>query len=226
MKKKVLLLSLLMVFCFTLGAFGATKLEWIQVALNSVSVEVNGKPTQASTIIYEGITYVPVSFVARELGAKSQWDSANRKVIITGQTQQASAAPQQTKPAFGHPSTNTSNNSTSQSKSKVKEEMERQIRNIELDVQLMSLDGANVMIVTPQNKTGYTIKYLEIENYHEKSSFKHKFKWSDIEPQGVGEQQRVNLTPEVKGGKMKMKKLKVTFSDGNEEHSFERNFDY
>lgn len=80
--KKVMLLTLSMVLCFSLGAFGATKLETIQVALNSVSIQVDDKVIGDSSIVYNGTTYVPVAFIARELGSDVKWDGEARRVII------------------------------------------------------------------------------------------------------------------------------------------------
>lgn len=83
--KKVSTFMIVIILVLTFGTglvMGATKMEYIEVALNSVKVVVNGKTIDAPNIVYDGRTYVPMNAVSTALGENVQWNANTREVII------------------------------------------------------------------------------------------------------------------------------------------------
>lgn len=75
-----LLAVLVLAVVFTLGTtFGALAVP------GPVTILVNGRlvSTDVPAFIQDGRTMVPLRFVAEALGARVQWDEANRRVLIT-----------------------------------------------------------------------------------------------------------------------------------------------
>lgn len=60
--------------------------QTIEVLLNSVNLEVNGKKVEADNILYKGTTYVPLRAVAEMLGKEVGWDQATRTASINDKT--------------------------------------------------------------------------------------------------------------------------------------------
>lgn len=218
-KNRLWILCLSLIGAFSAGVFAE---DMSQVFFNLIKVELNGKLTDAQTILYQGTTYVPIRFVAEELGAEVKWDGQNKKVVIQN-------APQSVQnpmlPQFQQGGTQMMlvpvQNMPSEEDAKIRKEMESHIHNIDMNAQTLILDGTVAMLVTPQNQTGYHIKNLVAEYRHNLTGKTYRLKWYDMEANGVGEQQRINFSSDVKGGSMNMSKMKVTFSDGQKEHYFE-----
>lgn len=83
---------------------GVGGLRWAE-ASNSVKILVNGQAVNsAGAMIKDGITLVPVRFVAEALGAEVRWDGATQTVSInTGAKGAAAAVNQGTPPDFPWP---------------------------------------------------------------------------------------------------------------------------
>lgn len=60
----------------------AVNMETIQVAFNSINLEVNGQPVSTQNILYEGTTYVPLRKAAEMLGKVVTWDGETRTAGI------------------------------------------------------------------------------------------------------------------------------------------------
>lgn len=218
-RKRTWFLCLLWIGAFSAGVFAE---DASRVFFNLIKVELNGKLTDAPTILYQGTAYVPIRFVAQELGADVKWDGQNKKVIIKNapQSVQNSMLPQ-----FQQGSTKMMlvpvQNMSSEEDVKIRKEMESQISNIDMNAQTLVLDGIGAMLLTPQNRTGYHVKQLMTEYRHDLTGKTYRLIWYDIEANGVGRQERINFSSDVQNGRMNMSKMKVTFSDGRKEHSFE-----
>ncbi|MFA5523752.1 MAG: stalk domain-containing protein [Tissierellales bacterium] len=74
--------------------FASNIKQKIDVMINSINIEVNGKKVEADNILYNNTTYVPLRKVAEMLGKEVDWDGAtntagindipiNRKEIVT-----------------------------------------------------------------------------------------------------------------------------------------------
>lgn len=87
MLKKFFVTVMVMIIFMTGSVFGETSLTGIKVALNSVSVFVNGKKINEPNIIYEGKTYVPLSAISSALGQEVSWDGAKREVSILNKSE-------------------------------------------------------------------------------------------------------------------------------------------
>ncbi len=63
-------------------AFSESVKQTIEVVLNSVNLEVNGKKVEADNILYNGTTYVPLRAVAEMLGKEVGWDQETKTASI------------------------------------------------------------------------------------------------------------------------------------------------
>ncbi|MBO8159312.1 copper amine oxidase N-terminal domain-containing protein [Thermosyntropha sp.] len=89
-KKMVLLVAMMMLFAFTVGAVAGSTSQVIQATLaNDIKFMLNGKAwtpqidgNNVSPIIYNGRTYLPARPLAEALGVKIDWDNATRTVIL------------------------------------------------------------------------------------------------------------------------------------------------
>lgn len=235
-KSRLFLVCALIILSFSLGVFAD---EVAEVFFNVAKVQVNGKMTDAPTILYQGTTFVPVRFVSTELGADVQWDAASKTVIIKNKNSEASKSsswdrkisveepkePEKPQSTFGYPGLNKEPQKPQEPKKDVKADMEKQFNNVEIDVQILMVDNIPAMVVTPMNKSGYTIKKMELEHIHTSGKV-FKYRWANIDPQGTGEQQKSSLASLPKGGNMKRLRLSITFSDGSTEHTIEQKYDY
>lgn len=222
-RQRIGLTALLLIGAFSAGVFAE---DVSQVFFNLVKLEVNGKTSEAPTILYRGTTYVPVRFVAEELGATVQWEQAEKKVIIKNNPASVleDSMPQWQQNGYQLMWVPTAD-AANESDKKLREEMEYQIRNVDVDARVMSLDGAVTMLVTPQNRTGYNVERLTIEYRHSASGKTYRLRWHDIEAQGTGYQKRIYFDSEVKGGQILPVKMWLTFSDGKGRNEFEVNYE-
>ena len=83
-------LALGIVLTLSVQVFAAPAIEKIQAYVNNqFTFEFNGTekklPEDYEVIVYKDRSYVPVRFVAENLGAKVDWDDAKQKITITSE---------------------------------------------------------------------------------------------------------------------------------------------
>ena len=81
MKKKILATILT---CAILVTPASTFADMIDVAINPVSIFVNGLKIDKENFILDGTTYVPIRAVSESLGADVQYDDVNKSIYING----------------------------------------------------------------------------------------------------------------------------------------------
>lgn len=80
---KKIFISVALTFMLMASAiFAASNVQNIEVALDSVNLKVNGQDVEASNILYNGTTYVPLRAVAEILGKKVGWDGNTNTASI------------------------------------------------------------------------------------------------------------------------------------------------
>lgn len=216
MKKKTVLTTLGILFCLSLGAFGAVQTEMIEVAKNSVQIEVNGKEAPVENMIYKGVTYVPVSFIARELGAQVDWDGQTRTVRIANAP---SPKPSDSLPVQP-PAPPATEPTTEEPKKDIRAEMQYQIRNVDFSTQVVYVDRNYNLLSTLINSTPYTLLYAEAKYYDYTEGKYYTAAWSNIDPQRTGEQRRFELKESSTPRKIRMVERRLIFYDGNEQQQF------
>lgn len=85
--KKVMGVLLAGALLFTSGVYASTKMEWIEVARNSIDLKVDGLFVDAENFIFEGRTYVPLRKVSEMFGKDVFWDNETRTVSIADKVQ-------------------------------------------------------------------------------------------------------------------------------------------
>jgi len=81
--KKIIILSIVFTFIFSIISMASTTTQNIAVEFNSVNITVNGNPVYAGNILYNGTTYVPIRATANMLDCKVDWDAKTNTAIIT-----------------------------------------------------------------------------------------------------------------------------------------------
>ena len=84
----VLGLAIGLIFAFSIQAFAAPVLQKIEAYINpGITFQFDGVKKELSSdyrvLIYQDRTYVPVRFVAENLGATVAWDSQTQKITVT-----------------------------------------------------------------------------------------------------------------------------------------------
>jgi hypothetical protein len=80
--RKLLVVSGILALLTSVGVFASGILETIEVARNSITLEVNGEVVQEDNFIYEGKTYVQMRSVAEMLGKEVTWNDETRTAEI------------------------------------------------------------------------------------------------------------------------------------------------
>lgn len=70
------------ILTLTTPVLADTILQKIDVALNTVKVEINGEKLNAENILYNGTTYLPMRVVAESVGKKVEWNQATMTANI------------------------------------------------------------------------------------------------------------------------------------------------
>ena len=65
--------TILIATLLTTTVYGAQITKKIEVAFNSINIEVNGKEVKADNIVHEGTTYVPLRKISELLGNEVTW---------------------------------------------------------------------------------------------------------------------------------------------------------
>jgi hypothetical protein len=85
MKRKLLVIALplVLVFLFVSQTQAASVvMKKIEVAVNSLTIKVNGSKINTDNFVYNGTTYVPLRAVSESLGKEVVWDNETRTVHI------------------------------------------------------------------------------------------------------------------------------------------------
>lgn len=82
MKKAIFGFLVGIVCMLTIPIFAETQLK-IDVIFDRVKLVVNGKPTDTSTLIYDGRTYIQLRGAADVFGAKLDWDGSTNTASLT-----------------------------------------------------------------------------------------------------------------------------------------------
>jgi hypothetical protein len=80
------------------AGYGDSILQSIQVAFNTVKIEVNGRAVTADNILYNGTTYVPLRAIAEMLGKEVVWDGAANTAHINDKSKQGETGGGETAP--------------------------------------------------------------------------------------------------------------------------------
>lgn len=87
-------------FMFSFSTFADSITKMIEVTLNSVNIQVNGKTIDGDNILYNGKTYVPLRVISEMLNKDVDWDSktntANIKDKSSGNIQSENNKPVKT----------------------------------------------------------------------------------------------------------------------------------
>lgn len=79
--KIIICIALITILLMT-TVFAAGVKKNIEVMLNSVNLTVNGKKVVGDTIVYNGVTYVPLRATAEMLGKEVGWDQKTNTVSV------------------------------------------------------------------------------------------------------------------------------------------------
>jgi hypothetical protein len=74
-------------------AFATGITRTISVQFNSVNLEVNGQRVEADTLLYDGVTYVPLRAAAEILDKEVGWDGTTRTASINDKGEKAVVVP-------------------------------------------------------------------------------------------------------------------------------------
>lgn len=74
------------ILTLTTPVLAKTILQKIDVALNTVKVEINGKKLNANNILYNGTTYLPMRVVAEAVGKEVEWNQNTMTANITDES--------------------------------------------------------------------------------------------------------------------------------------------
>ncbi|MBQ7266433.1 MAG: copper amine oxidase N-terminal domain-containing protein [Firmicutes bacterium] len=86
--KKVLITALLTLLAVgSVSAFDGGKT--VKVVFNAIKLNVDGKNLNKETLLYEGITYIPLRSAAEALGAKVEYDEEEKTAYITSRKEEA-----------------------------------------------------------------------------------------------------------------------------------------
>lgn len=79
---KIFMIIIAITLLISSAAFTSGTKKTIEVLFNVVKLELNGQKVNADTIVYEGITYVPLRAVVEMLGKEVDWNQATKTANI------------------------------------------------------------------------------------------------------------------------------------------------
>lgn len=84
---KRLILGITCAIAITAGSAVSAETVTKEIALDSVKIMVNAQKVEATNIVYEDRTYVPLRAVFETIGCTVEWDEATQTASITGEVQ-------------------------------------------------------------------------------------------------------------------------------------------